>query len=94
MNARVVAALVVVAHLEKGSVGVEILLEGLEVATVERKLEVALLKAHLVVETATGRDVANLVQVLTMAARSDKLNANSDLAIAVVVNLGLVLLVL
>lgn len=61
VNGGVVLALVVVAHLEKGPVSLKVLLEGLEGSTVEGELKVAILKAHLVVESGFGRDSANLV---------------------------------
>lgn len=93
MDVRVVAALVVVAHLEEGLVCGEVLLQGLEFATVEREVELAILKAHFIVETRARLDFADLVQVLTMTTSGDKLNTNGNLSIAVVVDLSLGLLV-
>lgn len=70
------------------------MLEGLEASSVERELELAILEAHLVVESGVLGDGANLVQVLTLTASGDVFNTDGDLTVAVVVNLGLGLLVI
>lgn len=92
MNIRVVATLIIVAHLEKGPVRSEVLLQGLECSTVKRELERTTLKAHLIMKSAARRDSANLVQVLALTPGCNKLNTDRDLAIAVIVNLSLDLL--
>lgn len=92
VNVRVIATLVIVAHLEKCPVGGEILLQGLESSTVERELEVAILETHLVMESAAWRDTSNLVQVLALASFRSIRNADGNLAIPIVVDFGLFLL--
>lgn len=92
MNVRVVATLIIVAHLEKGPVRSEVLLQGLECSTVKRELERTTLKAQLIMKSGARGDSANLVQVLALTPGCNKLNTDRDLAIAVIVNLSLDLL--
>lgn len=92
MNIRVIAALIIVAHLEKGLGCSEVLLQGLECSTVKRELELTILKAHLIIKSAARSDSANLVQVLALTSGCNKLNTDCDLAIAAIVNLSLDLL--
>lgn len=92
VNIRVIATLVVVAHLEEGPVSGEVLLQGLHRAAVESELKVSVLEAHLIVEAGSGGNVADLVEVLTLTASSHVLDADSNVTVAVVVYLGLRLL--
>lgn len=61
VNPRVIATLIIVAHLKKGPVCGEVLVKGLESSSVERELEVATLKAYLIMKSAARRDGANIV---------------------------------
>ncbi len=90
VNIRVVATLVIVAHLEESLGSAEVLLQGLQCSTVEAKLQLAILEAQIVGKSAARGDSANLVQVLALTTSCNKLNTDRDLAIAVVVNLSLV----